>query len=65
MDRDHKYFNCTQNDSYSELEYRIKRYENPEEVKAFLKEKCKDGTISYDTHKTVIQLIDDAGYKLA
>ena len=65
LDRDHKYFNCTQDDSYNELEYRIKKYKKPEEVKAFLKEKCEDGTINYDTHERVISLIDKAGFELA
>jgi len=65
MNKDHKYFNCSQNDSYNELEYRARKYKNPEAVKAFIKEKCKDGTIKYSTHQEVKELLKKAGFELA
>jgi len=65
MDRDHKYFNCTQDDSYNELEYRIDKYQYPDAVKKFLQEKCEDGTIKYSTHVEVKKLLEDAGFELA
>ena len=65
MDRDHKYFNCTQDDSYNELEYRIGKYQDKEAVKRFLKEKCEDGIIKYSTHDDVKKLLADAGFRLA
>ena len=65
MDRDHKYFNCTQDDSYNELEYRIDKYQDPAAVEKFLQEKCEDGTIKYSTHLEVKKLLEDAGFELA
>ena len=64
MDRDHKYFNCTQDDVYSEVKYRIRKYKNPDEVEAFIKARCEDGTIKYSTHEEVKELLANAGFEL-
>jgi len=64
MDRDHEYFNCTQDDVYNEVEYRIGKYKNPDKVKAFIKARCEDGTIKYSTHVAVKKLLADAGFEL-
>lgn len=64
MDRDHKYFNCTQDDVYNELEYRVGKYKNKQVVTQFLKDKCKDGTIKYSTHLEVKKLLAENGFEL-
>jgi hypothetical protein len=64
MSIEHKYFNCTQDDGYSEVENRASYYKKPDEVKAFLKKKCEDGTIKNSTHVEVKALLAAAGYEL-
>jgi len=64
MDRDYKYFNCTQDDTYNEVEYRIGKYKDSDKVEAFIKEKCKDGTIKYSTHEEVKELLANEGFEL-
>jgi hypothetical protein len=53
--KDDKYFNCSEN---HELVYVSGLYVNSDKVKAFLKEKCADKTISYSTHMEVYELIE-------
>ena len=64
MDRDHIFFNCTQDDVYNEVEYRIGKYEDSDKVRDFIKAKCEDGTIKYLTHAEVKKLLADAGFEL-
>jgi len=52
--KDDKYFNCSQE---HEINYVAGLYNKEEEVKKFLKQKCKDGTIKYFTHMKLYELI--------
>lgn len=58
--RNDMFFNCSKD---SEIDYVAGNYEDSEAVKAFLKKKCEDGTISYSRHKEVYELIKkELGY---
>ena len=57
--RDDKYFNC---DEEYEFTYVASLYKEYDDVYNYLKDKCKDGTIKYNTHKEVYKMLEDAGY---
>lgn len=60
VDRDSKYFNCSE---AHELEQVAKKYRDREKVKAFIKEKCKDKTIHYWTHEKVAAYLAENGFQ--
>jgi len=60
--RDDKFFNCF---SKHEVNYVAGLYSLRENVKKFLEEKSKDGTIKYMTHRSLYELIEkELGYPM-
>lgn len=59
-DRDGKYFNCSEE---HELNQVAGKYKNKENVKAFIKEKCKDKTIHYWTHEKLAAFLLENGFQ--
>jgi tryptophanyl-tRNA synthetase len=53
--RDDENFNCSEE---HEFDYVSSLYNDTEEVRKFLKDKCKSGDINYSTHKEVYELIE-------
>ncbi len=60
MDKDRKYFNCSEK---HEIEYLAKKFKEPkEEVIAAIKKLCKEKKIKYSTHQQAEQALIDDGY---
>lgn len=60
MDKDRKYFNCSER---HEIEYLAKKFKEPkEEVIAAIKKLCKAKKIHYSTHQEAEQALKDEGY---
>lgn len=53
---DHKYFNCSEQHEHDYVARQYAASHRPR-VRQFLKDKCDDGTIRYNTHNEVYQLI--------
>lgn len=60
MTTEPKYFNCSEE---HEFNYVAGLYKKTTDVKAWLKAKCKDGTICYTTHADIYKMLDDEGYE--
>lgn len=60
--RDDKYFNCSEQ---HEINYVAGLYDQSDEVREFLRNRCDDCTIHYSTNLEVYQLIkDELGYDI-
>ncbi len=59
--RNQMFFNCSKS---SEVEYKVSKYEKPDEVRALIKDLCKSKAIHYSTHEHVHSLIQSKGYRL-
>lgn len=53
-------FNCSED---WEFRYVSELYEDPDEVRDFLEEKCDDGTINRWTHKELYDFLKKNGFK--
>jgi len=61
MDKDRKFFNCSQQ---HEIEYLASKFVgDKKEVIAKIKELCKAKVIHYSTHQEAEQALVDAGFK--
>lgn len=60
MEKDKKYFNCSQK---HEIDYLAKKFIGPhQELVDKIKELCKAKVIHYSTHQEAEQALIDAGY---
>ena len=59
MSTEQDYFNCSEE---HEFNYVAGLYKKTADVKAWLKDKCADGTINYTTHKEIYTMLDNAGF---
>ena len=58
--KDDEYFNCSEE---HEIDYVANLYEESQEVREFLEEKCGSEDIDHSTHKEVYELIEkELGY---
>lgn len=60
-DRDGKYFNCSEE---HELNQVCRKYKEKENVRKFIKAKCKDKTIHYWTHEKLAAYLAENGFQL-
>lgn len=57
--RDNEFFNCSQE---HEVDYVAKQYRDPEAVKKFITEKCREKVISYWTHKQLYEYLAESNF---
>lgn len=58
--KDDLYFNCSEP---HEVDFVVKQYMEPDKVREYIKQKCKDGTIKRSTHQQVYDLLASQGFK--
>ncbi len=60
--KDAMFFNCSEK---HEVEQVCRKYENPEAVRAFIKQKAAEGVIKYWTHDKLYAFLAENGFKAA